>query len=83
MGKGSVANAKEKSLHPGSNPNLPEAAKAQIATSQKGQEEADRRAKEGLKLLKQIPEKYTDPNQSGWALTVTGGSNTFDAQVAK
>jgi hypothetical protein len=75
---------KEQSLKPSaSNPKMPAEAKAQLAEQMKSMAEANRLQKEALALLPQIPEKYTNPDQSGWTLKVSGGSNTFDAKVTK
>ncbi len=84
FGKGGDVN-KEKSLNPGgaNMAKMPEGAKEMLAKQQQSAGDAKRRQKEALALLPEIPEKYTDPAQSGWTLKVSGGSNTFDAKVTK
>lgn len=82
FGKGSEG-AKKASMNPGANPHLPPEAKEQVAAQQKASEEANRRQKEALSLLKEIPQKYTDPNTSGWTVKVSVTGTTFDANVTK
>ncbi|MBP3960862.1 hypothetical protein J8F10_37040 [Gemmata sp. G18] len=75
--------AKQKSLNPGAGANIPPEAKEQLAQQQKNSAEASRLQKETLPLISGIPEKYSDPNQSGWTVKVSRGDNTFDAKVTK
>jgi hypothetical protein len=75
---------KQKSMNPPKDAKIPDEAREGLATRQQASEEANRRSRESLQLLKEIPDRYTDPNQSGWTVQVTTGlETTFDAQVSK
>jgi hypothetical protein len=82
FGKGPDA-AKQKSMTPPKGTEMPAKAKEQFALLEKTGAEAKHRSEEAIPLLKQIPDKYTDPNASGWTLKVSTGGNTFDAKVTK
>ena len=81
FGKGPEAN-KQKLMNPKRN-DMPAKAKEQFAALEKEGAEAKHRSEEALLLLKQIPDKYLDPNASGWSLQVAQGENTFEAKVTK
>ena len=78
---------KKKSMAPTAAPpggvEMPPEAKAQLAAQAQAGAEANRRSKDAVILFKLIPDKYTDPNASGWTLKVSSGDNTFDAKVTK
>ena len=77
---------KKKSMAPTAPPGgveMPPEAKAQLAAQAQAGAEANRRSKDAVILFKLIPDKYTDPNASGWTLKVSSGDNTFDAKVTK
>ena len=77
---------KKKSMAPTAPPGgveMPPEAKAQLAAQTQAGAEANRRSKDAVILFKLIPDKYTDPNASGWTLKVSSGDNTFDAKVTK
>jgi hypothetical protein len=78
--------AKQKSMHPekaSGMPAMPEGAKEYFAKQKQASADTGRKVKDALALLPEIPQKYTDPKQSGWTLNVSKGDNTFDAKVTK
>ena len=76
--------SKQKSMNPGAfAKDLGSDVKDALAAQQQASAEANRRSKAALPQLKEIPEKYTDPKSSGWTLSVSTGSNTFNANVTK
>ncbi len=87
FGKGAPEDTtKKKSMAPTAPPGgveMPSEAKAQLAAQAQAGAEANRRSKDAVILFKLIPDKYTDPNASGWTLKVSSGDNTFDAKVTK
>ncbi|WP_171475366.1 hypothetical protein [Frigoriglobus tundricola] len=82
FGKGPDA-VKQKSMNPPKGTEMPAKAKEQFAQLEKTGTEAKQRSEDALLLLKQIPDKYLDPNSSGWTLQVSQGDNSFDAKVTK